>query len=38
MAIVEDRMARVRTFDSVSPATGEVVGTFPADGPERVAA
>src|SRR4029450_4890464 len=30
--------ARVRTFDSVSTATGEVVGTFPADGPERVAA
>ena len=38
MALVEDRGVRVRTFDSVSPATGEVVGTFPADGPERVAA
>src|SRR4029453_8792150 len=36
--INRDRRARVRTFDSVSPATGEVVGTFPADGPERVAA
>jgi acyl-CoA reductase-like NAD-dependent aldehyde dehydrogenase len=29
---------RVRTFDSTSPATGEVVGTFPLDGPEQVAA
>ncbi len=35
MAITEDR---VRTFDSTSPATGEVVGTFPVDGPEEVAA
>jgi succinate-semialdehyde dehydrogenase/glutarate-semialdehyde dehydrogenase len=33
-----DRAARVRTFDSTSPATGEVIGTFPADGPEQVAA
>ena len=38
MAITEDRAARVRTFDSTSPATGEVVGTFPVDGPEQVAA
>jgi hypothetical protein len=39
MAIVEDRPATgARTFDSVSPATGEVVGSFPLDGPERVAA
>jgi succinate-semialdehyde dehydrogenase / glutarate-semialdehyde dehydrogenase len=35
MAITEDR---VRTFDSTNPATGEVVGTFPVDGPEEVAA
>ena len=35
MAITE---AGVRTFDSTSPATGEVVGTFPLDGPEQVAA
>jgi succinate-semialdehyde dehydrogenase / glutarate-semialdehyde dehydrogenase len=34
----EERTARVRTFDSTSPATGEVVGTFPVDGPEQVAA
>ena len=26
------------TFDSVSPATGEIIGTFPVDGPEQVAA
>ena len=32
------RGPRVRTFDSTSPATGEVVGTFPVDGPEQVAA
>ena len=32
-----DRPARVGTFDSTSPATGEVVGSFPLDGPERVA-
>jgi succinate-semialdehyde dehydrogenase / glutarate-semialdehyde dehydrogenase len=36
MAITQT--ARVRSFDSTSPATGEVVGTFPADGPEQVAA
>ena len=36
--IGRDRTARVRTFDSTSPATGEVVGTFPVDGPEQVAA
>ena len=35
MAITEDR---ARTFDSTSPATGEVVGTFPVDGPQEVAA
>ena len=33
-----DRTDRVRTFDSTSPATGEVVGSFPVDGPEEVAA
>jgi succinate-semialdehyde dehydrogenase / glutarate-semialdehyde dehydrogenase len=40
MAIItdRDRPARVGTFDSTSPATGEVVGSFPLDGPERVAA
>ena len=43
MAMTEDRTAeeggaRVRTFDSRSPATGEVVATFPVDGPEQVAA
>jgi acyl-CoA reductase-like NAD-dependent aldehyde dehydrogenase len=38
MAITEDRATRVRTFDSTSPATGEVVGSFPMDGPEQVAA
>jgi acyl-CoA reductase-like NAD-dependent aldehyde dehydrogenase len=39
MAIVEDhRAAGARSFDSVSPATGEVVGSFPLAGPEQVAA
>jgi succinate-semialdehyde dehydrogenase / glutarate-semialdehyde dehydrogenase len=39
MAIVTDnRGTGARTFDSVSPATGEVVGSFPLDGPEQVAA
>ena len=40
MAIAHDRETpvRVRTFDSTSPATGEVVGSFPLDGPEQVAA
>jgi succinate-semialdehyde dehydrogenase / glutarate-semialdehyde dehydrogenase len=40
MAVTEDQApaARGRTFDSTSPATGEVVGTFPLDGPEQVAA
>jgi succinate-semialdehyde dehydrogenase / glutarate-semialdehyde dehydrogenase len=33
-----DRAARVGSFDSTSPATGEVVATFPLDGPEQVAA
>ncbi|HEV3398127.1 MAG TPA: aldehyde dehydrogenase family protein, partial [Actinomycetes bacterium] len=33
-----DRAARSATFDSTSPATGEVIGTFPADGPQQVAA
>jgi succinate-semialdehyde dehydrogenase / glutarate-semialdehyde dehydrogenase len=35
MAITE---TRVRTFNSTSPASGEVVGSFPLDGPEQVAA
>ena len=35
----QDRETPTRTtFDSLSPATGEVVGTFPVDGPEQVAA
>ncbi|HEV2894818.1 MAG TPA: aldehyde dehydrogenase family protein, partial [Actinomycetota bacterium] len=38
MAITKDRATRIRTFDSTSPATGEVVGTFPVDGPQEVAA
>jgi succinate-semialdehyde dehydrogenase / glutarate-semialdehyde dehydrogenase len=38
MAITEDRPTRPRGFDSISPATGEMVGTFPLDGPEEVAA
>jgi acyl-CoA reductase-like NAD-dependent aldehyde dehydrogenase len=43
MAITDDRTAHGRatrpaTFDSTSPATGEVVATFPVDGPEQVAA
>ena len=38
MAITTDTRDRVRTFHSTSPATGEVVGTFPVDGPEQVAA
>ena len=29
---------RARTFDSTSPATGEVVASFPLEGPEQVAA
>ena len=36
--LTEDRPARARGFDSTSPATGEVVGSFPLDGPEQVAA
>jgi succinate-semialdehyde dehydrogenase/glutarate-semialdehyde dehydrogenase len=31
-------MAITRTFDSTSPASGEVVGSFPLAGPEQVAA
>jgi succinate-semialdehyde dehydrogenase/glutarate-semialdehyde dehydrogenase len=38
MAIGEDRATQVHTFDSTSPATGEVVGTFPVDGPEQAEA
>jgi succinate-semialdehyde dehydrogenase/glutarate-semialdehyde dehydrogenase len=38
MAMLQERATRVRGFDSTSPATGEVVGSFPLDGPERVAA
>ena len=38
MAMTTARATSVRTFDSTSPATGEVVGTFPLDGPEQVAA
>ncbi|MFL6298297.1 MAG: aldehyde dehydrogenase family protein [Actinomycetes bacterium] len=34
----QDRPTRARSFDSTSPATGEVVGSFPLDGPEQVAA
>ena len=34
----EGRATRPATFDSTSPATGEVVATFPVDGPEQVAA
>jgi hypothetical protein len=37
MAITEDRGPATGspTFDSTSPATGEVVGSFPLDGPEQ---
>jgi acyl-CoA reductase-like NAD-dependent aldehyde dehydrogenase len=38
MAMTQDRPTRARGFDSTSPATGEVVGSFPLDGPDRVAA
>ena len=38
MAMTAARATSARTFDSTSPATGEVVGTFPLDGPEQVAA
>jgi acyl-CoA reductase-like NAD-dependent aldehyde dehydrogenase len=40
MAITEDRppASGASTFDSISPATGEVVGSFPLDGPAQVAA
>ena len=38
MTMTAARASSVRTFDSTSPATGEVVGTFPLDGPEQVAA
>ena len=38
MAMTTARATSARTFDSTSPATGEVVGTFPLDGPEQVAA
>jgi succinate-semialdehyde dehydrogenase/glutarate-semialdehyde dehydrogenase len=41
MAITEEPAAREAArerFDSVSPATGAVVGSFPVDGPDEVAA
>jgi acyl-CoA reductase-like NAD-dependent aldehyde dehydrogenase len=41
MAITDEPAARTaapETFDSMSPATGTVVGSFPIDGPEEVAA
>src|SRR6266511_364441 len=39
MAVTEDPTpTTTRRFDSTSPATGELVGTFPVDGPEQVAA
>jgi succinate-semialdehyde dehydrogenase/glutarate-semialdehyde dehydrogenase len=38
MAMLQERAAGARSFDSTSPATGEVVGSFPLDGPEQVAA
>lgn len=41
MAITDDPAARTAAperFDSVSPATGAVVGGFPIDGPDEVAA
>ena len=38
MAMTQDRPTRARGFVSTSPATGEVVGSFPLDGPEQVAA
>jgi len=34
----EGPATRPATFDSTSPATGDVVATFPVDGPEQVAA
>ena len=39
MAVTDDRVPATggATFDSTSPASGELVGTFPVDGPERVA-
>jgi succinate-semialdehyde dehydrogenase/glutarate-semialdehyde dehydrogenase len=38
MAMLQERAPAARGFDSTSPATGEVVGSFPLDGPEQVAA
>jgi succinate-semialdehyde dehydrogenase / glutarate-semialdehyde dehydrogenase len=40
MAVTEDQVPASGggTFDSTGPASGEVVGTFPAHGPEQVAA
>ena len=38
MAMTAARATSARSFDSTSPATGEVVGTFPLDGPEQAAA
>ena len=38
MAVTDDRApASGATFDSTSPASGELVGTFPVQGPEQVA-
>ena len=38
MAMLRERATGARGFDSTCPATGEVVGSFPLDGPEQVAA
>src|SRR5215213_2627166 len=38
MAMTAARATSARSFDSTSLATGEVVGTFPLDGPEQAAA
>ena len=38
MATTQAAPSRVRTFGSTSPATGEVVGSFPLDGSAQVAA
>jgi succinate-semialdehyde dehydrogenase / glutarate-semialdehyde dehydrogenase len=39
MAVTRDQLPTtgVPTFDSTSPASGELVGTFPVQGPEQVA-
>ncbi len=38
MSVKQPTTRDAATFQSVSPATGEVVGTFPIDGPAQVAA